>query len=87
VHETVALPGAVTLFGVIAPQNRPLGMISVRLTVRGKPFRDEMVIVEPVDEPALTAVGGEALIVKFWNRKMDVVAWVNEPLVPVRVSV
>ena len=76
-----------TLFGVMAPQKRPLGMVSVRLTVPGKPFRGEMVIVELVDEPALTAVGGEALIVKFWNRKIDVVEWDNEPLVPVRVSV
>ncbi len=83
----MALPGAVTLFGVIAPQKRPLGMVSVRLTVPVKPFRGEMVIVELVDEPAFTAVGREAMIVKFWNRKRDVLEWVNEPLVPVRVSV
>ena len=57
------------------------------MTVPGKPFRGEMVIVELVDEPSFTAVGGDALIVKFWNRKMDVVEWVNEPLVPVRVRV
>jgi len=87
VHETVALPGAVTLLGVMAPQNKPLGMVSVSMTVPGKPFRGEMVIVELVDEPSFTAVGGDALIVKFWNRKIDAVEWVNEPLVPVRVRV
>ena len=62
-----------TLSGVMPAQKRPLGMVSVRLTVPGKPLRGEMLIVELVDEPALTAVGGDALIVKFWNRNIAVV--------------
>ncbi len=53
------------LLGTIAPQNRPLGMMSVRLTVPAKPLSGEIVIVELGDEPTLAAGGEEALIVKF----------------------
>ena len=64
-HETVALPEPVRLVGVMEPQNRPLGMMSVRLTVPAKPLSGAIVIVELGDEPTLAAGGDEALIVKF----------------------
>ena len=64
-HETVALPEPVRLVGVMEPQNRPLGMMSVRLTVPAKPLSGAIVIVELGDEPTLAGGGEEALIVKF----------------------
>ena len=75
------------LLGVMAPQERPLGVTSVRLTGPANPLRGVMLIVELADEPTLTVGGEELLIVKSWNRKIDIAEWVNEPLVPVRVSV
>ena len=52
------------LLGTMAPQDRPLGILSVRVTVPSKPLSGAIVIVELVDEPALNAGGEEALIVK-----------------------
>ena len=86
-QDTVAVPDPVMLLGVMAPQDRPLGVTSVRPTVPANPLSGAMVIVVLADEPALTASGKEALMVKSWNRKTAVVEWVKEPLVPVRVSV
>ncbi len=62
-HETVAVPEPVTLAGVIAPQVRPAGGVSVRLVTPAKPFRAVIVIVEVADEPAFTAAGEDAEIV------------------------
>ena len=63
-HETAALVEGVMLLGTMAPQDRPLGILSVRVTVPAKPLSGAIVIVELVDEPALNAGGEEALIVK-----------------------
>ena len=63
-QETVAVPEPVTLVGVIAPQVRPAGGESVRLTTPANPPVPVTVIVEVADCPALTAAGEEAEIVK-----------------------
>ena len=48
-HATVAVPELVTLVGLIAPQVRPAGGVSVRLTTPVKPFRAVTVMVEVAD--------------------------------------
>ena len=52
-----------------------------------KPLSAVVVIVDVPDEPGETAAGEEALIVKSRKLKVDVVEWLNNPLVPVIVSV
>jgi hypothetical protein len=64
VQERVALPAPVTLFGVIAPQVRPAGTVSVRLTAPVNPLTAVMVVVEIADEPAGTGAGEVAAILK-----------------------
>jgi hypothetical protein len=88
-QDTVAVPDPITLPGEIAPQVIPEGMVSVMLTVPEKPFTAETVIVDVADEPASTAVGLVALIVKSAtavNVKVAVVVWVSDPLLPVTVT-
>jgi len=63
-HETVAVPELVTLAGVIAPQVRLAGTVSVRLTVPVKPFTAATVIVEVAEVPTVTEAGDVADIVK-----------------------
>ena len=63
-QETVAVPEPVTLVGLMAPQVRPAGGVSVRETTPANPFSAVIVIVEVADWPALTAAGEEAAIVK-----------------------
>ena len=63
-HDTVAVPEPVTVPGVIAPHVRPAGTVSVRVTTPAKPLTAVTVIVETADEPALTAAGEDAAIVK-----------------------
>jgi hypothetical protein len=60
----VAVPEAVTLAGVIAPQARPDGTPSVKLTVPVKPFRYVMVIVDIVEVFTVTAPGEVAVMLK-----------------------
>ena len=45
-HETVAVPEPVTLFGVTVPHVRPEGAASLRVTVPENPFTAPIVIVE-----------------------------------------
>ena len=63
-HATVAVPELVTLDGVMAPQVKLAGTVSVKLTVPVKPLTAVIVIVEVADTPALTAAGEVAAIVK-----------------------
>jgi hypothetical protein len=58
------VPEFVTLVGVIAPQLRLVGTVSVIVTVPVKPFTAAIVIVEVADVPGLTAAGDVAVIVK-----------------------
>src|SRR5438874_12031564 len=69
-HDTVAVPEPVTVPGVIAPQVRPAGTVSVRVTTPAKPFTAVIVIVEVAEEPAGTDAGDVAAMVK--SRKVKV---------------
>ncbi len=63
-QDTVAVPELVTLRGLIAPQVRLAGTVSVRLTVPAKPFSAETVMVEVAEVPAVTAAGDVAVMLK-----------------------
>jgi hypothetical protein len=86
-QDTVAVAGkgGMTLNGVIAPQVRPTGTVSVKATVPAKPFNAPTVIVEVAEEPALTAAGDVAAIVKSTKLKVAVAVRTRAPLVPVIV--
>jgi len=51
-QDTVAVPALVTLVGVIAPQVRFAGTVSVRATVPVNPLTAVTVMVEVADVPA-----------------------------------
>ena len=86
-HDTVAVPEPVTLRGLMAPQVKFAGTVSVRLTVPVNPLTAATVIVEVAETPALTAAGDVAEIVKSVTVKVAVVEWDRVPLVPVIVTV
>jgi hypothetical protein len=85
-HETVAVPEPIMLLGVIEPQTRPEGTMSVRVTFPAKPFNAVIVIVEFAGTPILTCAGDVAMIVKSWTRKVAVTLCVMAPFVPVTVT-
>jgi hypothetical protein len=85
-HERVAVPELVTLPGVIAPQVRPTGTVSVSVTVPVNPLTAVMVIVDVSEDPTVP-VAEVAVMVKSVTMKVTVVEWVSVPLVPVIVSV
>ena len=64
VQDTVAVPDPDTLVGVIGPHVNPAGTRSDNVTKFANPFDATTVIVEIVGEPASTAAGDVALIVK-----------------------
>jgi len=61
---TVAVPEFVMVRGLIAPQVKLAGTVSVRLTVPVKPFTAVIVMVEVAEVPTVTAAGDVAAIVK-----------------------
>src|SRR5438105_11052997 len=65
-HETVAVAvgGTVTLLGVIAPHERLVGTVSVRVTVPEKVPIAATVMVEVADVPAMTAAGEVAAMLR-----------------------
>jgi hypothetical protein len=63
----------VTLVGVIAPQVRLAGTVSVRLTVPVNPLTAETVMVEVAEVPAWTAAGDVAAMVKSVTENVAVV--------------
>src|SRR5439155_278717 len=79
----VAVPEPVTVPGVIAPQVRPAGTVSVRVTTPAKPFTAVIVIVEVAEEPAGTAAGDVAAMVKSTKLNVAVAVWTSDPLVQV----
>jgi len=83
------VPEPVIELGVIAPQVRPEGTVSVNVTTPAKPLTAVMVIVDVADWPTLTGAGEDAAIVKSTKLKVAVVEWVmaGDVLVPVMVSV
>lgn len=58
--------------GVIVPQVRPAGVVSVNVTTPANPLTGLSVIVEVADRPALTGEGEDADMMKFWNRNVAV---------------
>jgi len=72
-QATVAVPELVTLAGVIEPQVRPAGTVSVRLTVPVKPLSAATVMVDVAETPVVTATGEVALMVKSVTVKVAVV--------------
>lgn len=68
-QETVAVPEPETLAGVNAPQLRPEGTVSVRVTTPEKWFRPVMIMVWLVDWPASMMLGEVELMVKSWTIK------------------
>ncbi len=74
-----------TLRGVIAPQDKLAGTVSVRETVPVNPLTAATVIVDVADVPTVTAAGDVADIVKSVTVKVAVVLWESVPLVPVIV--
>ena len=73
--------------GLIAPQERPLGTVSVRMTTLEKWFSPFIVIVEATEAVTSTGAGEEAAIMKSRNVKMIEVVWTSVVLVPVIVNV
>jgi hypothetical protein len=71
-HEIVAVPEPITLLGVITPQLKPEGTVSVRVTVPANPFNELMVRVEAAAVLTLPAPGEVAAIAKSRNRKVTV---------------
>lgn len=86
-QDTVAVPKPVTLPGVIEPQVRPDGRVSVRLTTPVKPFTADSVIVEEMETPALTGVGDAKVRLKSCTLKDASAEWTKELLVPVTGNV
>ena len=80
------MPEFVTLAGLIVPQVRPVGTVSVKLTVPVNPLTAETVIVDMAEVLTVTAAGELAEIVKSVIVNVAVVECVNVPLVPVNVS-
>ena len=76
-----------TLVGLIAPQVRFVGTVSVRLIVPVNPLRAVTVIVEVAEVPAVTAAGDVAVMLKSRTVKVAVVVCERVPLVPVIVRV
>jgi hypothetical protein len=69
----VAVPELVMLPGVIAPQVRLAGTVSVRLTTPVNPLTAVTVMVEVAEFPTVTAAGDVAAIVKSLTVKVAVV--------------
>ncbi len=75
-HDSVAVAGdggRITLAGLIAVQVSPVGRgVSERATVPAKPFTAATVTVDTAEEPAFTAAGEVAAIVKSVKLKVAV---------------
>jgi len=82
----VAVPEPVTLAGVMTPQDRFAGTVSVNATTPPNPFRAVTVIVDVAEVPAWTAVGEVAAIVKSCTTKVTLVELVAEPLAAFTVT-
>jgi hypothetical protein len=85
-HDSVAVPELVTLVGVIAPQVKFAGTVSVRETVPVNPLTAVTVIVEVAEVPAWTAPGEVAVTVKSVTLTVAVAECDSVPLVPVIVT-
>jgi hypothetical protein len=82
----VAVPDVVMLLGVMAPQVRFAGTVSVNETAPVNPGLGVTVIVEVAEVPTVTAAGEVADRVKSTPENVAVVEWDRLPLVPVIVT-
>ena len=85
-QDRVAVPEFVTLPGVIAPQVRPDGTVSVKVTVPVNPLTAVTVMVEVRVVPTFPD-GDVAAMLKSVTVKVAVAEWESVPLVPVMVTV
>jgi hypothetical protein len=85
-HDRVAVPEFVMLAGVIAPQVRLAGTVSVSETVPVNPLIAVTVIVDVAEVPTVTAAGEVAATEKSVTVKVAVAECVRVPLVPVIVT-
>ncbi len=69
----VAVPEPVTVLGVIAPQVRLAGTVSVSDTTPEKPFNPVIVIVDVAELPTVTVAGDVAAMVKSTKLNVAVV--------------
>ena len=87
-QETVAVPEPpLILLGVIGPQVRPEGAMSVRATEPVKPFTGVTVTLETAEDPTFTSAGRLAAIMKSWKMKVAFAEWTSDVLVPMTVRV
>jgi hypothetical protein len=89
-QETDAVPLLLNDVWVIELQLRPEGTLSDSVRVLVKPWMREMVIVDVADEPAVTAEGEDAPIVKSGgvpNVNEVVAVWVSAPFTALIVTV
>jgi hypothetical protein len=77
----------VTLVGVIAPQVKLAGTVSVNDTVPVKALRAVIVTVDVAEVPTVTAAGEVAEMLKSRTVNVAVVECDSVPLVPVMVRV
>lgn len=63
-HDIVAVPEFVILFGVMAPHVRPTGGVSLSVTTPVKPFSAVTVMVDVWDWPTFVGLGVMAVIEK-----------------------
>ena len=81
-QEAVAVPDPVMLAGLIAPQVRPVGGLSVRLTVPVNPFTAVTVTVDIAETPTSAAEGELAEMVKSSKVNVAVAPCGNVPTAP-----
>ncbi len=63
-QDTVAVPDPVMLVGVMVPQVRPDGTVSVRLTTPGKWLIELIEMVDVTEKPTLIGAGEDAAMPK-----------------------
>jgi hypothetical protein len=85
-QANVAVPDVVMLLGVMAPQLRLAGTVSVSETVPVNPGLGVTVIVEVAEVPTVTAAGEVADRLKSTPENVAVVECDKVPLVPVMVT-
>ena len=83
VQETVAVPEPVRAGGLTGPQLRPVGTVSVSVTMPANWLIPVMVIVELGEPPTMAGAGGAAAIVKSWTTNVTVAECERLALVPV----
>ena len=76
-HDTVAVPDAVMLSGLIVPHARPDSGLSVRETMPLKWLLAVTVIVAMAEVPALTGPGEDPDVLKSQNWKKAVVECIS----------